>query len=81
MAAVPRLTVPAMFVVAKFDQFTSVDETRAMYQADKTSAKRLLVLPRQFEGFHGWELLTDGTGALSSTATQVAAFIAAHTGG
>lgn len=80
-ATVQQLTVPAMFVVANLDQFTSVDETRAMHQADKTADKRLLVLPSQFDGFHGWQVLTEASGAFSSTATKVAAFIAAHTGG
>jgi hypothetical protein len=36
---------PAMSVVANYDQYTSVDETRAMYQAAKTADTRLLVLP------------------------------------
>ena len=80
-AAVQQLTVPTMFVVANLDPLVSVDETRAMYQADKTADKRLLVLPSQFDGFHGWQVLTNTTGAFSSTATKVAEFIAAHTGG
>jgi pimeloyl-ACP methyl ester carboxylesterase len=77
--AVQQLTVPAMFVVANLDQYSSVDETRAMYQRDKTADKRLLVLPDQFDGFHGWQLLTEASGAFSPTATKVADFIAAHT--
>jgi alpha-beta hydrolase superfamily lysophospholipase len=80
-AAVQQLTVPAMFVLANLDQFTSVDETRAMYQAAKTTDKRLLVLPGQFDGFHGWQVLTNTSGAFSSTAAKVTEFIAAHTGG
>ena len=80
-AAVQQLTAPAMFVVANLDQFTSVDETRAMYQADKTADKRLLVLPREFDGFHGWMVLTNASRGFSSTAPKVTEFIAAHTGG
>jgi dienelactone hydrolase len=80
-AAVPQLTVPAMFVVANLDQYTSVDETRAMYQAAQATDKHLLVLPSQFNGFHGWQVLTNVGGEFSSTATTVAEFIAAHTGG
>jgi pimeloyl-ACP methyl ester carboxylesterase len=80
-AAVPQLTVPAMFVVANLDQYTSVAETRAMYQAAKTTDKRLAVLPSQFNGFHGWQVLSSVGGGFSATATQVAEFIAAHTGG
>jgi len=79
-AAVPQLTVPAMFVVANLDQYTSVDETRAMYQAAKTTDKRLLVLPGDFNGFHGWQVLTNVGGGFSATAAKVAEFIAAHTG-
>jgi hypothetical protein len=67
-------------VVAHYDQFTAVDETRAMYQAAKTADKRLLVLPSQFDDFHGWMVLTDTSGELSSPATKVAEFIASNTG-
>jgi dienelactone hydrolase len=80
-AVVQQLTVPTMFVVANLDQYASVDETRAMYQADKTADKRLLVLPDQFDGFHGWMVLTNTSGAFSSTAAKVAEFVGAHTGG
>jgi len=80
-AAAAQLTVPAMFVVANLDQYTTVDETRAMYQAAKTADKRLLVLPGQFDGFHGWQVLTNFSGQFSSTATTVAQFMATHTGG
>jgi dienelactone hydrolase len=78
-AAAQQLTVPAMFVVANYDSYTSVDETRAMYQADKTADKRLLVLPGQFDGFHGWQVLTNGSAGFSSTATKVTDFITGHT--
>jgi dienelactone hydrolase len=80
-AAAGRLSVPAMFVVANDDQYTTVAETRAMYQAAKTADKRLLVLPGQFNGFHGWQVLTNVGGGFSATAVQVADFIAAHTAG
>jgi dienelactone hydrolase len=79
--AVQQLTIPAMFVVANDDQYTSVDQTRAMYQAAKTAGKRLVVLSGQFNGFHGWMVLTNVGGGFSSTAARVAEFIAAHTGG
>jgi dienelactone hydrolase len=78
-AAVQQLTVPAMFVVANLDQYTTVEETRAMYQADKTADKRLLLLPSQYDGFHGWQVLTEASGAFSPTATKITAFITAHT--
>jgi dienelactone hydrolase len=80
-AAVGQLTVPAMFLVANYDQYTTVDETRAMYQAAKTADKRFLVLPNQFDGFHGWQVLTNTSGKFSRAATRVTDFIAAHTHG
>jgi pimeloyl-ACP methyl ester carboxylesterase len=80
-AAVQQLTIPAMFVVANEDQYASVDETRAMYQAAKTADKRLLVLAGQFNGFHGWQVLTNVGGGFSSAAAKVTEFIAARTGG
>jgi alpha-beta hydrolase superfamily lysophospholipase len=80
-AAVTQLAVPAMFVVANNDAYTSVEETRAMYQAAKTADKRLEVLPNKFDGLHGWGMLTDVTsGGISSTAITVTEFVAAHTG-
>jgi alpha-beta hydrolase superfamily lysophospholipase len=78
-AAAQELTVPAMYVVANLDQDTSVQETRAMYRAAKAGDKRLIVLPGQFDGFHGWMDLTQANGAFSPTATAVANFITAHT--
>jgi pimeloyl-ACP methyl ester carboxylesterase len=79
--AVRQLTVPTMFVVANYDRYTSVDEPRAMYQTNKPAEKRLLVLPGQFDGFHGWMVLTNARGGFSSTTTKVAEFTAAHTPG
>jgi dienelactone hydrolase len=80
-AAVAQLAVPAMFVVANNDAYTSVEETRAMYQAAKTADKRLEVLPSKFNGMHGWGMLTDvSSGGVSSAATTVVEFVAAHTG-
>jgi dienelactone hydrolase len=80
-AAVAQLAVPAMFMVANYDAYTTVEETRAMYQAAKTADKRLEVLPSKFDGMHGWGMLTDvSSGGVSSAATTVAEFVAAHTG-
>ena len=80
-AAVAQLAVPAMFMVANYDAYTTVEETRAMHQAAKTADKRLEVLPSKFDGMHGWGMLTDvSSGGVSSAATTVAEFVAAHTG-
>lgn len=46
--AVQQLTVPTMFVVANYDQEASVDETRVMYQANKATDERLMLLSGQF---------------------------------
>jgi dienelactone hydrolase len=79
-AAVAQLAVPTMFVVANNDTYASVDETRAMHQAAKASDKRLEVLSGQFDGRHGWGLLTNVSGGgLSSIATKIMHFVAAHT--
>ena len=80
-AAVTQLAVPAMFVVANYDAYTTVEETRAMYQAAKTADKRLEVLPTKFEGLHGWGMLPEvSSGGVSSAAATVTEFLAAHTG-
>ena len=56
-----------------------MDETRVMYQANKTTDERLLLLPDQFDGFRGWTVLHNTSGGFSSTTTEVVAFVAAHT--
>jgi predicted alpha/beta-hydrolase family hydrolase len=73
--AIHQLTVPTMLVVADYDQYTSVDESRATYQTNKPAEERLLVLPGQFDGLHGWIVLTNACGPFSSTTTKVAEFI------
>jgi hypothetical protein len=60
----------------------SVEETRAMYQAVKNRDKRLEVLSGPFDRRHGWQLLNDPAGGeLTSVATNVAAFLIAHSRG
>jgi alpha-beta hydrolase superfamily lysophospholipase len=81
-AAVKRLAVPTMLVVATNDRYVSVTETRAMYRAASTGDKRLEVLSGSFDGLHGWELLTNpANGASTSVAAKVAAFLTTHTRG
>lgn len=53
-AAVTQLRVPTMLVVATNDNYVSVAETRAMYQAVKSGGKRIEVLTGSFDGRHGW---------------------------
>jgi alpha-beta hydrolase superfamily lysophospholipase len=81
-AAVNQLTVPTMLVVATNDRYVSVEETRTMYQAVKNRDKRLEVLSGPFDRRHGWQLLNDPAGGeLTSVATNVAAFLIAHSRG
>jgi dienelactone hydrolase len=82
-AAVDQLRVPTMFVVATNDRYASVQETRAMYRAVKSGAKRLEVLSGDFDGLHGWQLLQNpATGEeFGPAAAKVAAFLTAHTRG
>jgi hypothetical protein len=78
-----QLRVPTMFVVATNDRYASVQETRTMYQAVKTDAKRLEVLSGDFDGLHGWDLLNNpATGQeFGPVAAKVTAFLTAHTRG
>jgi dienelactone hydrolase len=82
-AAIAQLTVPTMFVVATDDRYASVKETRTMYRAVKTDAKRLEVLSGDFDGLHGWQLLRiPATGEeFGPTAARVTAVLTAHTRG
>jgi dienelactone hydrolase len=82
-AVVDQLTVPTMFVVATNDRYVSVQETRTMYRAVKSDAKRLEVLSGDFDGGHGWALLKNpATGEeFGPVAAKVAAFLTAHTRG
>jgi pimeloyl-ACP methyl ester carboxylesterase len=78
--AVNRLQVPTMFVVATNDPNVPVEESRAMYQSMDSTAKRLTVLSDEFDGQHGWQLLSNPAGeGFSSVAAQVAAFLTTHT--
>lgn len=78
-AAVQQLAVPTMFVVTNNEQYTSVDETRAMYHAAKTSDKRLEVLrPVRWSARVGVAHQRKWRG-VSSVTTKVTEFITAHT--
>jgi len=79
-AAVKRLKVPAMLVVATGDRYAPVGETRAMYRAVTARDKELLVLSGpSFDGRHGWDLLTDTvSGQPTPVAAKVAGFLTAH---
>ena len=79
-AAVARLTIPTMFVVATGDRYATVEETRAMYRATRAADKRIEVLSGPDTGLHGWELLSDSGGrSWTPVAARVAAFVRGHT--
>jgi esterase/lipase len=81
-AAVTQLRVPTMLMVATNDNYVSVAETRAMYQAVKSGGKRIEVLTGSFDGRHGWQLLNDPTGGeFTPVAAKVAAFLTANARG
>jgi len=81
-AAVKQLTVPTMFVVATHDTYVSVQETRTMYRAVKSTGKRLELLSGPFDGQHGWQLLNDPTGeTFTPVAARVARFLTANSRG
>ena len=76
-AAARRVTVPALFVVARGDQYVPVPDMRAVFRRTASRTKRLIVLPAV--AGHGWGmLLGTGTAQWSPLAAQVAAFIREH---
>ena len=76
-AAVKRLKVPTMLVVATGDRYAPVDQTRAITTHDK---EVLVLSGPSFDGRHGWDLLTDTAGGQStSVAAKVLRFLTAHT--
>jgi pimeloyl-ACP methyl ester carboxylesterase len=73
LAAAPRLRVPALFVVAKQDQYVTPGEMRAIARHAPSPRKRVIVLPASYG--HGWDMLLGNTSQWSPLAAQVASFI------
>jgi len=69
------LTAPALFVVARGDQYTSVEDMRAVYRRAASTTKQLIVLPDG--GGHGWDMLANGL-SWSPLAKTVLRFVKAH---
>jgi dienelactone hydrolase len=69
------LTAPALFAVAQGDQYTSVEDMRAVYRRAASKTKRLIVLPDG--GGHGWDMLANGL-HWSPLARTVLKFIEGH---
>jgi pimeloyl-ACP methyl ester carboxylesterase len=77
-AAAPGVTAPALFVVAREDQYTPVSDMRAVARRAGSTTKRTIVLPA--EAGHGWAMLPGITSEWSPLARTVASFIRRHTG-
>jgi pimeloyl-ACP methyl ester carboxylesterase len=72
-AAVRRLHVPTMFVVARGDAAVTPSQTRRMWGETPASDKQLLVLPAYYG--HGWDMLTTSLTHWGPLAARVARFI------
>jgi pimeloyl-ACP methyl ester carboxylesterase len=75
LAAAPRLKAPALFVVARKDNYTPVAAMRRVYRAAGSRPKQLIVLP--FEAGHGLAVLSGFSSEWSATATRVGRFLSA----
>ena len=77
-AAARDVTAPALFVVARQDQYVPVSDMRAVYERAASRSKRIVVL--RPEAGHGWGMLLGLSADWSPLAPQVAAFIRHHAG-
>lgn len=75
-APAPKLTAPALFVVAKGDRYTPVPDMRAVYRHTASKDKQMIVLP--MSSGHGWDMLASGIN-WSPLAKTVLRFVKAHT--
>jgi dienelactone hydrolase len=77
-AAAPGVTAPALFVVARRDQYISVADMRAVARRARSATKRVIVLPAS--AGHGWGMLLGLRADWSPLAATVAAFVRRHAG-
>lgn len=75
LAAAPHLKAPALFVVARKDNYTPVADMRRVYRAAGSNHKQLIVLP--FEAGHGLAVLSGFSSEWSPTAKRVERFLSA----
>ena len=75
-SAVPRMTSPSLFVVAREDGKVSVPDMRGLYRAAGSNDKRLVVL--QASCGHGWNIVSTISGRVTSAARMVLDFLRAH---
>jgi alpha-beta hydrolase superfamily lysophospholipase len=75
-SAVPRMTSPSLFVLAREDRNVSVQDMRGLYRAAGSKDKRLVVLPASFG--HGWNIVSTVSGGITSAARTVLDFLRAH---
>jgi dienelactone hydrolase len=78
-AAAPRVSAPALFVVARGDQYVSVADMRGVARRTRSRVSRVIVLPAV--AGHGWNLLLGTSTQWSPLAATVARFIRRHAGG
>jgi esterase/lipase len=72
-AAAPHVTAPALFVVARHDRYTPVEDMRLVERRARSRTKRLIVLP--ISAGHGIGMLFGLETEWSKLAAQVAAFV------
>lgn len=77
-AAARHVTAPALFAVAREDQYISVDDMRLVARRTRSATKRTIVLPAV--AGHGWEMLAGQATEWSPLAATVAAFVRRHAG-
>jgi pimeloyl-ACP methyl ester carboxylesterase len=75
-AAVPRVSAPALFVVARGDRYVPVADMRGVFTRAGSKTKRLIVLPAA--AGHGWSMLLGLEAKWSPLAARVAKFIREH---
>lgn len=70
----PRVTVPALLVVAPDDPYCSIAVMQSIYTQIAAPVKRLLI-ESQVPGLHGWNLLLDDNGKPRPLAYVVSAWV------
>ena len=76
-AAAPRVTAPALFVVARGDRYVSAADMRSLARRVRSPSNRVIVLPA--EAGHGWNMLYGTATEWSPLARSVATFVRRHT--
>ena len=72
----PRLDIPAMFLVSKGDDTVSVQDTKAMYRSTASRAKEIHIFESGFA--HGWSMFVGPDPAATKPGKLIVAFLALH---